>query len=474
VKLPRKISRDVSRRSGRANLGDARLARRLEKLVGGHAREPTASFPAALGSSAELEGAYRFMGNSRVSLDALLQPHVDEAVARAEDSKCVLAIHDTTTCKFAHGDPEAIGYLNTGKAGFLVHYTLLASFGQLPRPLGVAHVEALFRARPPRRAKKGGRSKAPGSETTRKKQRESLRWERGIGRTQALLKHPSLIHVADREIDSYSVLSSCTKNRVRFVFRVRVPGRRVVRDQGTISLQDAISAAAPVTTREIVLSRRKSNAVLTPAHKSRRGRRATIQMSAMRLSLDRPRHFGSEFPEALPINVVWVNEVNPPPGEQPIDWLLFTSEPIETTAQIVRIVDIYRARWLIEECNKALKTGCLYEHRQFESRHALLTLLGVSLPVACAILALRTDARRSPTSPATTSLTPLQIRVLRHFSPRKLGPNPSLKQATLAIAAIGGHQRNNGPPGWLVIQRGLTKLQAYVEGWRARSRAKKM
>ena len=53
------------------------------------------------------------------------------------------------------------------------------------------------------------------------------------------------------------------------------------------------------------------------------------------------------------------------------------------------MVDGYRTRWVIEEFNAALKTGCAYEARQFESRDALLTMLALSLPVACEVLWLR-------------------------------------------------------------------------------------
>ena len=35
-----------------------------------------------------------------------------------------------------------------------------------------------------------------------------------------------------------------------------------------------------------------------------------------------------------------------------------TTEPIDTVEQVLRIVDWYRARWVIEEFFKALKTGC--------------------------------------------------------------------------------------------------------------------
>ena len=54
--------------------------------------------------------------------------------------------------------------------------------------------------------------------------------------------------------------------------------------------------------------------------------------------------------------MVYAKEKDPPDDMEPVDWLLLTSEPIDTDEQILEVVDIYRARWLIEEYFSALKT----------------------------------------------------------------------------------------------------------------------
>ena len=73
--------------------------------------------------------------------------------------------------------------------------------------------------------------------------------------------------------------------------------------------------------------------------------------------LKRPSHAEKELPGQLAINVVHVRETDAPNGQEPIDWTLLTTEPVETDEQISRVVDFYRSRWLIEEYFKALKTG---------------------------------------------------------------------------------------------------------------------
>ena len=44
---------------------------------------------------------------------------------------------------------------------------------------------------------------------------------------------------------------------------------------------------------------------------------------------------------------------------------------------------------------------------------------------------------------------------------------PTVEQALLAVAALGGHLKRNGPPGWKVLLRGMTRLLDYEAGWRA-------
>ena len=64
------------------------------------------------------------------------------------------------------------------------------------------------------------------------------------------------------------------------------------------------------------------------------------------------------------------------------------------------MVDAYRARWVIEELFKALKTGCQIEKRQMESYGALRIALALFLPIAVRLLALRDAARSEPDAPA--------------------------------------------------------------------------
>lgn len=451
------------------DLGDPRRARRVIRTVTNLASKPEASFPEAMGSEADIEGAYRLMNSGRVTMEELNDSHAEITARRAAEAKVVLAIHDSTTFEFPHGDPETIGYTNNGKAGFMGHYTLVVSKND-KQPLGVVHLEEVVRAQRPRKrsSSKTAKRKRSGSETVRDPNRESMRWNRGFAAAQERLQEAEVIHLADREGDNYDLFAQALTDGCRFVIRARVLHRRVRDPEGESQmLREVIQGARGVITREVELSPRKGASGLTSAHPARSARLANLEFSATRVVLPRPRIQPPELPKELEVNVVRVWESEPPPGEVPIEWVLYTTEPIATSADVAEVVDLYRDRWLIEECNKAIKTGCRYEHRQFESRDALLTLLALTLPIACEVLALRAACRRNPNAPATSVLNATQLAVLAHMGSRKLPRNPTIRDALWAVAALGGHMKTNGEPGWLVLHRGMARLLAYEEGWSA-------
>ena len=126
------------------------------------------------------------------------------------------------------------------------------------------------------------------------------------------------------------------------------------------------------------------------------------------------------------MNVVHIKEDASTAAEfEPVEWTLLTSEPIGTVEEIEQVVDIYRARWTIEEYFKALKTGCAYEKRQLESSDSLLNALAIFIPIAWKLLQLRSLARSAPDAPADAVLTPLQLSVLRTTTKAKLSPQPT-------------------------------------------------
>lgn len=453
-----------------ADLGHATRTARLRKVVEAVARQPSASFPKAAGSDIELEGLYRALSNPHTEWQQILDPHQRKAAQRCKGGP-VVVVHDTTEFQFSHADPAEIGYLQTGKPGFYGHVSLAVSADGERKPLGVVALQTLFRTQ---RSRRGGRGSArPGSVTTKQPDRESLRWEAGIEQSASLLEGASPIHVCDREADSYRLLALMKDKR--FVVRLRHDrNARLLTEAPQVEeprtgLKGLLEAAEACLEREVPLSRRHAKTAPRANRRQpkRAARMAKLRFSATRVELQRPKYFGAELPAELPVNCVRVWEVEAPEGEEPVEWLLFTSEPVATRDDIERVVDLYRTRWVIEEFFKALKSGCIYEQRQLESRRALLNALAIFLPIACSMLWLRSRAQHAPNAPATEVLTTTQILVLRQFARRRIPVEPTARDVLLAVAGLGGHLKNNGEPGWATLRYGFERLLDFELGWRA-------
>jgi hypothetical protein len=173
----------------------------------------------------------------------------------------------------------------------------------------------------------------------------------------------------------------------------------------------------------------------------------------------------------LSLWVVHIFEPRPPAGEEAIEWTLLTSEPVTNLEQATAVVDHYRARWVIEEFFKALKTGCSVEKRQLTSYDGLLKVVAVFAPIAWHMLAIRSLARQKRPPPAALLFNNEQLLLLaalldEHRCAVRLPSNPTAKDALLGLASLGGHLPRNGEPGWIVLGRGYEDFMASERVWR--------
>ncbi len=98
------------------------------------------------------------------------------------------------------------------------------------------------------------------------------------------------------------------------------------------------------------------------------------------MTLRAPYRPGRKLP-AVTLNVVLVREIDPPEGDEPIEWLLLTSLPIDTPEQVLRVITTCALRWHIEIFFRTFKhlLGCrhLLSHNQN----------GIEIQTYCAIIA---------------------------------------------------------------------------------------
>jgi hypothetical protein len=264
----------------------------------------------------------------------------------------------------------------------------------------------------------------------------------------------------DREGDNYDLLAELQAAPSRFVIRL-ANNRNLVGERE--KLRQVVGRASCLFQREVPVNRRAAGRP-HDHHAARDARTATLDVSAMAVELSRPGIFAPGSPPSLKVNVVTVTECDCPRGQEPIAWYLVTGEPIATAEQVAAVVDAYRARWVVEELFKALKTGCQIEKRQLESYEALRVALAVFLPIAVRLLALR-DAARSKPEASCVALSARHLQLLRTCSTRSISATPTNLEVYMALAALGGHLRSNGPPGWIVLGRAYEKLLLLERGW---------
>jgi hypothetical protein len=478
--MKKTISRPVYRldpaqvaKEAACSLGDDRLERRMVHIVSTMCTKPAASLPQLFPKDADSEAVYRLLRNERLSLGKVLRGHVAHTVSRARSLGSACVIHDTTEFSFPRKKRLRPGLQphSAQRQGFFGHVSLCVSADGARAPLGCLRLVPFVRPERLRRAAdRKDWQRQMGADFS-----EAGRWLKGIRQSERLLgEKTSAIHLIDREGDAYPLLAKLLAASSRFVVRLSQNRTLVSPDLGRmldfLSAQPVLGPARLIALSERCCDERRP--ADKKAHPDRRARSAQLVIRSAKVTVCRPaaRARDVQCPPTLTVHLVQVCEVDAPAGQTPVRWTLATSEPIDTPEACWRIVDLYRTRWLVEEFFKALKTGCAYESRQLDSQKTLLVLLGLCIPVAWTLLLMRYLEREAPDAPAEAVLPKALLGFLKRVWPRGSVPEqPTVREALLAIAALGGHLRHNGPPGWLVLHRGYQTLVTMYQGFRLAS-----
>ena len=443
---------------GDANLGYGRRTKRLVGMANAAIANPSASFPKMMGTDAELEGTYRFLNHPHVRPEQILAPHIRQTAHRCSSEDVVWVPHDTTSLVFnGEHEREGLGRVKNKKQGFDAHFTIAVRPGS-KQMLGVLGLQRInTHQKKPRGS--SGRTLAKG---------ESTKWEMGVeSAMKALPCGPSMIHLMDREADSYGLWSFLVQRQQRFAIRL-FHNRRLNATQKLFQMLDDLNQKPALLRRQVKLSRRgrEGGSTLRKIHPPRAARQAELEVRACSVSIPKTDYrYSKDDPDTLSLNIVHVREPNPPLDCQPVDWKLITTEPVETTEQLEAIIDAYRARWVIEEYFKALKTGCAIEKRQLDSYEGLAMALALLAPVAWRLFQLKSLAEATPEASVETLLTPIQLKLLRLKARDPFPQNPTISDALFAMARLGGFLKHNKKPGWQVIGRGFHDLLLLEQGW---------
>lgn len=447
------------------DFGDERLSERHQKILKTLSKDSQKAFPQVFKNNGELEGFYRFINNDRVQVNSLLDPFYRQTVQKLQGESAnrdIVVPHDTTLVSPKSNQNNLKGLNRThGKHsahGFFAHLSL-AIEPKNREILGPLRLDMWTRR---------------ASKDEEKQKSESDRWFKNIEVSEISLGMPGrLIHVADREADSYNFYEKLVKKQYRFV--IRNQHNRILNSETGEKLFDLLKSAPVLSTREIELFKREQKLFKkskNKIHPDRSKRTALLEISAVSVTLIySPKRKKKDIPSSVDVNVVHVKETNPPAGEAPIEWCLVTSEKIETASDVDQIIDWYRCRWVIEEFFKALKTGCSLEKRLFDEAHSWFRLVALLVPIACKLYNLKTKSLLPAGQQDLKDLSTTQLEILKISAFQNNRPLNDAVDVLNEIARLGGHIKYSGPPGWITLFRGMQELLTMEIGYKLRSAA---
>jgi hypothetical protein len=374
----------------------------------------------------------------------------------------VLSVGDTTYLDYCKILAKQDGYGPQGKGGNgLLLHSAMAVEPEQGQPMGLLWQKMWnreHRAKPP--ANETPEQKKERQAKTRKENRsrpfvekESYRWVEAMTTVEELVARPTrVIHVFDREGDITEVfekLNTLTHTGVV----VRASHNRSLKDDDPDHLWAKLETQQVCDYYEVELSKTKK----------RQARKAKLAVRFCLVQLRSPARLGSD--RQLPVYAVYADEVNCPNEEEPVSWMLLTSEEVTTIEQAKIILRWYSYRWRIEEYHKLLKSGCQAESYRLAA-DGMKPLLGFLCVIAVDLLRLTYLQRTQPLVTVTEVLTSVQIEVLKAKSPQ-LPATLTVSWAIEAVARLGGYleHRRKTPIGIQVLWRGWAKLHDLVEGW---------
>ena len=460
---------------GGCDFGDKRLTDRLIAYAESVTVRPDESTPHQTQGWKNCKAVYRFVSNKKVSYKEILRPHCERTRVRA-DSGVWLSICDTTELSFSL-KRRISGLKPVGDGlgqGFFLHSSLLVSdaTGEIA---GLAAQELFYRIKAP---------KGEGSIQRKKRKRESEVWGRVVDQVGSPQPGARIIHICDRAADDYEFFCHTKLAQAGWIARAQHKHRFIHRADDLQSNSPNSAEKMPLLDLLNTLPVVGVYDLTVKANKKQVARTAHVEISCANIWMPRPtavsKWVKKNGPQWILMGVVQAREIKPPRGQEPLHWILYTDEPMQTFEDCWRALGRYEKRPIIEDYHKAAKTGAQIENRLYRKNERLERIVGVLAVTATRILQMRTIGRIDPERPARKVVPKKWLTCLcvihrvqhpkaRHrWNPRTL----TIREFMRGIAMLGGFlaRKCDGEPGWITIWRGVKELLIIL---RARRRKKK-
>ena len=389
--------------------GDSRLSKRLIKS--------TEERMKGMKSRSSAKGFYRLLSNEKFSHEKLEIACIKSTVERMSRENKILLIQDSTDVNLnGHKKTSGLGYCSRLVKGIQVHSCIAVSVTGLP--LGI--ISQSYETRP---KAKSSLSRAE-KKSRPMEEKESYRWVKTLkASAETVPAGVDAIVMCDREGDIYEVYQSALEIGCGFV--IRVAQDRKTETSAKIFSRIRNAPAIGYATVEIPRD----------SGKNRKARVAKMAVSSCSVRISKEK-------TSLPLNLVRIVEVSE--TDEPIEWILSTSLPVDTAEDAMTVVEYYVQRWKIERFHYVLKQGCKVEEIQQRSVERILPVILICSMIANFILAMTYFSRILPDASCDLMFDEDDWKLLYRFAQKtKTPPKPpySLAQAIAFLGQLGVGKR---------------------------------
>jgi Transposase DNA-binding len=450
---------------GAAFFRDKRHLDRLVSMAASLVHRPAGTVLAAFPERADAKGAYAWLENHEIEPEDVARAQQVACARRCTGEDYLVVPIDGSSWTFTDSKGiKGLGRIGTHTNGALGLKTMTA-YGLNPAgtPLGVLGQALWVRPLEPNPIP---HEKRPLEE------KESRWWSHLMNECAEIVRQyapkTSLWFQLDREADQVSVLL-CDALRLGHDLTVRVEDNRqlaaffLIGGKVTESkLFEALDTLVAAGTASVALR-------ATPKRKARTAR---VEVSFGSVSLRLREQYTKRLLSDEGVWVVRVRELpgSCPCGEEPLEWLLYTTRPVSTFADAMLVVRNYALRWRIERLFFATKSGaCQTEHSQLESLQAAKKWATLMTSVAARFEHILHRSRNEPEVSAEEEFSRYEIdgtlallASVKVKSGYALGQSPTLNEMVGFIARLGGYwgKSSGGPPGVKTFTRGMERVEA--------------
>jgi hypothetical protein len=485
VRMTMLVPQWIEEEFANVSFGDARLDKRLKVCVA-EAECFGESPPERSKSKSSLKATYRFASNQKVGMDQILREHNESSIARCVGKRRVYLAQDTTEFDLTKPNQQVHGAGTLGtnsRFGFFFHP--LYAIDQDGLPLGV--VDQVVWTRDPASLEFSSKEREAFRRRACYEEKESSRWLEMLQSGEQIARtmpETQFVMVSDSESDLLELFGEADDLADNFDFIIRgfrehnITSALDVGTQEVIAAPNVDEAFKQAKARfEITVEVSSRDAPVMPDDKNRKrkqarpSRQATLSVRTIQTTLKGPRRPGGDSLKDVTINIVQSIEENPPPGEEPICWVLYTTLAIDSIEETKEVLDGYQMRWSIEEFFKTLKSGMKVEDMKYEELSRYSVAFAILLVVGWRVEYIKRAARTDPDASAEKYFEPYQwIAVVVFVTKKRPDPAqpPTMSEFISLIAQLGGYinKKSQGPPGSITIWRGMRQFDTITQAYK--------